>query len=256
MWHMIPALQYDLRRMARALVGIPTWHRTNDTTIGNEKKRHIELDETVWHMRCGDVMSVKHAGYAWHKFDLLASHINNDTQSIGIVTQPFNKGENRKQDLSSKHDTMSACKRLAGTLDEYLQKRFPSARVSLRNDSNESVALAYSRMIVAKQVVLGGVSTFGVYAALASYGQAIMIAPDFPHAPGRWLLKWEKIKKIDDNVTIIHDPSPLIITQAQYLWWHADGGQEAMIEWLTSDCFRSEPRLVEKVRVLSRMYQK
>jgi len=178
-------------------------------------------------------MSVNHPGYAWHKFGLLASHIRNDTRSIGIVTQPFEKHGNRKQDYKTgKKDTVLACKQISSALVDYLQLSFPSARIRLRNNANESVALAYSRMIVAKQTVVGGVSTFGVLAALASMGQAVIIAPDFPKAPGKWLLQWEEIKKSDSDVIMLHDPHPLLLPQANYLWWKAHAGQKAMMEWL------------------------
>ncbi|KAL7535444.1 hypothetical protein ACHAWF_008969, partial [Thalassiosira exigua] len=197
------------------------------------------------HLRCGDIISDNHPSYAWHKFGLLASHIDNSTKSIGIVTQPFEKHSNRKHDKSN----TQSCKRLAGALVDYLKHRFTSARVSLRNNPDETVALAYSRMIVAKQVVVGGVSTFGVFAALASMGHAVIIAPDFPRAMmGPWMLEWERKKGADTGLVMVHDPHPLILYDASHLWWNIKGGKEAMIEWLTDDNFSYESGKVHLAR--------
>ena len=246
LWHMIPAMRRDLGIMAESLVGVPEWHgdrldgqvKTNPPKYGD-----IELDETAWHFRCGDVMYSRHSGYAWHQFGLLASHIPDDTRSIGIVTQPFDNHrtpqmkalENAPKESVLRKSSL-ACERLAHTLVDYLQSRFPSARVRIRNDPSEGVALAYSRMIAAKHTVVGGVSTFGAYAALASWGRAVVIAPDFDHAPGKWLLAWEKSRTEDDaSMVMVHDPHPLLLPDAIRLWWMTKGGKDAMIEWLTDD---------------------
>ncbi len=199
-------------------------------------------------------MYSKHSGYAWHKFHTLVPHIRNDTHSIGIVTGPFRKHRIRaKNEVEPEvlEESALACERLAGAFIEYLQQQFPSTRIRLRNDANESVALAYSRMIVARQTIVGGVSTFGAYAALASMGQAYTIAPDFSHAPDKWMLHWEKSDQENSNVKIVHDPYPLLLPQANYLWWQEKrkGGREAMIEWLAQDISSPESPLIQKARL-------
>ncbi|KAL9186770.1 hypothetical protein ACHAXT_010490 [Thalassiosira profunda] len=256
MWHMVPSLREDLGRMAEYLVGTPEWLRdpaesgTNATTNAPVYP-DIELDETTWHFRCGDVVTAKHPGYAWHKFGRLAQHIRNDTRSIGIVTQPFEKGAGRERDFktSKGREKGPACERLAGALVDYLRRRFPDARVSVRNSPDEPIALAYARMIAARQTVVGGVSTFGVFAALASRGQAILVAPDFPKAPGPWLLKWERNGGMaESHVTMVHDPRPLILPQSNWLWWTKEGGQEAMLEWLQDDDISVESEIIQSAR--------
>jgi len=250
--NMIPSIRRDLGYMAKSLVGIPKWHpqmKNNNTSQKTAEYPNVELDETVWHFRCGDLMYSTHPGYAWHKFGLLASHINNNTQSIGIVTEPFRKHRIKAKN-EAEEDTLEssakACERLAGALVVYLQERFPEARIRLRNDVNESVALSYSRMIVAKQTIVGSVSTFGTYAALASWGEAFIIKPDFDHAPNGWMVKG--VNK-DTNLTMVHDPSPLLVTQSTYLWWseRKTGGREAMIDWL-KDEGDTESSLIRKAR--------
>ena len=249
---MIPSIRRDLGYMAKSLVGIPKWHpMENNNTSKNTAPEYpnVELDETVWHFRCGDLMYSTHPGYAWHKFGLLASHINNNTQSIGIVTEPFRKHRIKAKN-EAEEDTLEssakACERLAAALVDYLQERFPKARIRLRNDVNESVALSYSRMVVAKQTIVGSVSTFGTYAALASWGEAFIIKPDFDHSPNGWM---NKGMQNTTNLTMIHDPHPLLVTQSTYLWWseRKTGGREAMIDWLRDEG-DTESSLIRKAR--------
>jgi len=251
--NVIPPIRRDLGYMAKSLVGIPKWHHQmkNNNTSKNTTPEYpnVELDEIVWHFRCGDLMYSTHPGYAWHKFGLLSSYINNNTQSIGIVTEPFRKHRIKAKN-EAEEDTLEssakACERLAGALVDYLQERFPEARIRLRNDVNESVALSYSRLIVAKQTIVGSVSTFGAYAALASRGESFIIKPDFDHAPNAWMVKG--MNKAT-NLTMVHDPSPLLVTQSTYLWWseRKTGGREAMIDWL-KDKGEAESSLIRKAR--------
>ena len=142
-----------------------------------------------------------------------------------------------------------ACERLAGALVDYLQERFTKARIRLRNDVNESVALSYSRMIIAKQTIVGSVSTFGTYAALASWGESFIIKPDFDHAPNGWMVKGINKEK-DTKLMMVHDPHPLLVTQSTHLWWseRKTGGREAMIEWLKDEGDTEESSIIRKAR--------
>ena len=258
LWHMIPDMRHDLAGMAKDLVGTPEWHQSNhsiksSTNSPPTKYEDIELDETTWHFRCGDLLYSKHPGYAWHKFHLHASHIHNDTRSIGILTEPFTihriegYSDNKRLNFDVLNKAAASCEQLAHKLVEYLQQRFPRARIRIRNNANESVALAYSRMIMARQTIVGDVSTFGAYAALASWGQAVMVAPDFRHAPGRWLLDWEKEERSngrgtdDSNVTLVHDSNSLHLKDFNDIWWLEEGGKDALIQWLTNDTLEDIP---------------
>ena len=47
------------------------------------------------------------------------------------------------------------CRALISAFVDYLQSRFPKARITIRNDPNETIALTYARMIMANQSMSG-----------------------------------------------------------------------------------------------------
>jgi hypothetical protein len=113
-------MQYELRRMAIALVGIPNpehpaaaWaeeHMWSSNIANNNNnaggavyqlptpKRHtppiypnVDLDEAVGHFRCGDLISSDHPRFGFMKFVAFSRHLHSNTKSIGIATQPFDE---------------------------------------------------------------------------------------------------------------------------------------------------------------------
>lgn len=180
-------MRYELRRMAIALVGVPNEsHPANSFIVdpAREEKlqlpmpstpfwKNIELDDVAVHFRCGDILeSTPHKKYGYARFHSLANFIDVSTVSIGIVTQPFHGGQARRRD-KNKH---GRCAILLGALQATLQQRFPQAVVSVRNSPNETITLAYARLIMAKQAIAAGTSTFVNMPFHATFGTAHRVA--------------------------------------------------------------------------------
>lgn len=123
-------IQYDFRRMAIGLVGVPypkhpsgAFAQTHLVGVEQQEanadgdinkidavwktnaamqapvdqdnpvfpKGSIELDDVVIHFRCGDLMDSDHPNFAFVRFQTYMQHISPQAKSIGILTQPFRK---------------------------------------------------------------------------------------------------------------------------------------------------------------------
>ena len=184
--HMIPSIQKDLRRMAVALVGrsavdgaiqTPPLDTTNHPSFLPQLAidsngttaapfADIELDDAVLHFRCGDLMDSSHSSFAFMNFRGYTRHINPNVKSIGILTQPFTTDSVQARSIDSESHIRDRCRTVVQALVEYIQERFPHARMRIHN--TESIALTYARMILAQQAI-SGISTFGVMPAAATF---------------------------------------------------------------------------------------
>jgi hypothetical protein len=68
------------------------------------------------------------------------------------------------------------CRIIAMSLVDYIQERFPSSRIQIHNGPNETILVAYARMIMANQSI-AGMSTFGVFPVLATFGTGYLRSP-------------------------------------------------------------------------------
>jgi hypothetical protein len=175
-------IQYELRRMAISLVGVPSKdHPAANFTLNEAKEStlqvpmatapllsDVELDDVVIHFRCGDIIELKaHHKYHYVRWSVLAKWISATARSIGIVTQP-SQGQTRKIDNHNR----DRCTQLLGPMQTYFQKKFPQTQVRIRNASEETIALAFSRFIMANQSLAGGFSTFYRMPYYATFGTA------------------------------------------------------------------------------------
>jgi hypothetical protein len=175
-------IQYELRRMAISLVGAPSNnHPAANFTLDESRERtlqipmatapllsDVELDDVVIHFRCGDIIELKaHHKYHYVRWSVLAKWISPAARTIGIVTQP-SQGQTRKIDNSNR----DRCTQLLGPMQKYFQKKFPQAQVRIRNAPKETIALAFSRFIMANQSLAGGFSTFYRMPFYATFGTA------------------------------------------------------------------------------------
>jgi hypothetical protein len=167
---------------------------------------NVTLDEVVIHFRCGDIMYNNNKFFRFLKFNEYASRIDPGAKSIGIVTQPFGSptnsstataaaaAENLQGGTNETGATLlvdtqaravdvedafrsSTCRRVVYAMVEYLEHRFPQARVTIHNGPGETVPLAYARLIMAKQAFSAPDSTFSIFPVLASFGTGYHMSP-------------------------------------------------------------------------------
>ena len=201
--HATALAQHDLRHMALAIFG----SRSSSDERNVELPRHYhseppaaartnpispvsfplypaeELDSTVIHFRCGDVLDNLNQGNETGNYGLLPFFVYremletalNDVDdtiidSIGIVTAPFHEPQFlRNEDF--KHS--SQCQNLVESLQEYLQSIFPvnTTRVTIRNNPNDTIPMVYSRFVLATQACICIRSTFCVFPTLSSFAK-------------------------------------------------------------------------------------
>jgi len=289
--YMYPEIQNELRRMAIALVGIPTnrKHPTRQAVVDwlqaqqrrqwkqfqlkeetqYEKKLQIpmpdlahnlisssspltiqqqlqkslpapifpntELDDAILHFRCGDLMNSQHKRFGFLKFDAFAKHISPDAQSIGIVTQPFDTGQDgdnavgQTRSWDQGREKGQRCRIVVTDFVQYLHERFPVARITVHNNPDETIALTYARMIMANQTI-AGISTFGVFPSIASFGTGYIRLPDEKSPTNNWLNNPRLDTLIGDKLELMEEPNILMVRKVRTLWEEEDG-ESKILEW-------------------------
>jgi hypothetical protein len=237
-----------LRRMAVALVGIPSSadHPARQWAADHLEDRarapfmqvaaalddaplykNVELDDAVLHFRCGDLISSTHPAFGFMKFGSYSRHLDKKSiQTIGIVTQPFDADAQVRR-YDGGQSNKDKCRRVVYAFVEHLQNEFPQAKISIRNDAKETIALTFARMIMARQVVIG-ISSFGVFPAVATFGQAYIRRPDYARAPNRWLLNNPSIDSVAPYVQLVDEPKLMAVTCKNK--WSATNGT-AVLNW-------------------------
>lgn len=243
--NMYKQMTWELRRMAIALVGIPNesvrqWAdehylehgRSHSMQLAVDRDtppifNKVELDDTVLHFRCGDLISSTHPSFGFMKFGSYTRHLDGSKiRSIGIVTQPFdNDAQTRKYDGGQSNK--DKCKRVVYAFVDHLKEMFPKANIAIRNDAKETIALTFARMIMAEQLVIG-ISSFGVFPGVATFGKSFIRKPDYHRAPNRWLLDNPSIEKVAPHVTLIEEPR-LMAATCKYKWRATNG--TAVMDW-------------------------
>ena len=206
-------------------VASPRWRRgppTAHTAARNDKPiyENVDLDEAVLHFRCGDLINSNHPSFGFMKFGSFSRHLPRDVKTIGIATQPFDKdGQTRRADGGN--GNKAKCRKVVYAFVDHLQADFPQARITIRNDKAETIALTFARMIMAQHVVIG-ITSFGVFPGIATFGTGYVRNPDYLKAPNRWLLN-PHIETLVDNVQVITEPRFMAGTCRQS--WPADDGE-------------------------------
>jgi hypothetical protein len=255
--YMYKEMQYDLRRMAIGLVGVPgsdhpsaqfaekyLWsesggdesfsvlqlpvpQRDDDPPFPTDT---FELDDAIIHFRCGDLMASNHPSFGFMKFSGYTKHVSPDARSIGIVTQPFDDdAQSRNGDSRTK--LRDRCRIVVLSLVDYIQERFPSSRIQIHNGPNETIALTYARMVMANQTIVG-ISSFGVFPAVATFGTGYLRRPDYRKAPNMWLLN-PPIDELTDNVVLFEEPKRIMAWTIKGLW--ETHGEKGVLEWFWND---------------------
>lgn len=174
-------------------------------------------------------MSSSHPRFGFVKYDAFASRISTSATSIGIVTQPFDEtAQNRAWDSSV--EKRRRCKTVVLDFHHYLETKFPRARIRIHNCVNETIALTYARMVMANQSI-AGISTFGVFSSIASFGTGYIRMPDNRSATNQWLLNppLDMLAPPNDLILMI-EPNIVMVQQVQQLW-EETGGEEKILSW-------------------------
>jgi hypothetical protein len=221
---------------------------TSTNTVGTGTKPsslipNVKLDDVAIHFRCGDIMASKHLYFRFLKFQEFANRMDNSTESIGIVTQSFgdvkkkgnsnNAPTSNEQARSKDQDDdfrVTVCRRVVHRFVEYLQDRFPKARVTIHNGPNETVSLAYARLVMAKkQAFAYPDSSFSVFPVLATFGIGYHMKPigspfDQQSTKNKWLLDVHKNYRGDNNsrgsnlqLMEIHNDQALFAVETLYM---------------------------------------
>jgi hypothetical protein len=176
--HALPLIQHDMETLSRGVVmtmmtkSHPTIHR-------------VYFDDVAIHMRIGDIGRITSGRYGLIPFGVYKKYIpQRFNGSIGIVTAPFQQSRgHRPNDPTLNEAIVTSAK-------EYLQRAFPNANVSIRNDPNESHDVVFARLLLAKTMLFCPPSSYCLIPALGrtkAVGKTILVQSSlFGPIPG-WL---------------------------------------------------------------------
>jgi hypothetical protein len=261
-------MRYDLRRMAIALVGVPDPHHPSAAFAreflwskskgGYNEPQHassqlpnpqrndvpifpaVELDDAVIHFRCGDLMDTDHPNFAFLRFAGYTKYISPEAQSIGILTQPFATG-GQTRDIDATSEVRDRCRLVVESFVDFIHESHPHSRVTIRNDPNETIGLAYARMIMANETI-AGVSTFGVFPVMATFGKGYLRSAVHPirRFPNKWTTN-PPLDQFVENLKIVEEPDHIMTGEMKKLWKRR--GAKAVLAW-----FRGEkPGLIQRL---------
>ena len=118
-----------------------------------------DLDEVAIHMRCGDVIGLKHhKEYGYMGMSAYKTLIPADVRSIGIITA----GKGRNKDTKY----LGKCTALMRGFRTLLMNAYPAASVTVRN--NDTIMQSYARLALAPKATVCNPSTFCLYPTIAN----------------------------------------------------------------------------------------
>ena len=237
-------LLYEMRRMAIAQVGRIPNHASfsflDQKPYDKDQLQlaipdqpivpEVELDDAVIHLRGGDLLAYGYHKYSYYRFRDFTSVIAPNVTSIGIVTAPYKSKtiKQRKPDTGEKHSQRTEV--LATTLQNYLQERFPKARVSIRNE--DSMAVSYARMIMAQQCIMSILSTFSIFPTLTTFGEGYMVPPleKLGRRASFNFLLFPRVDEMYEHVSFIKGERKVATSVAKE--W--DENEEKILNWFMS----------------------
>ena len=123
------------------------------------------------------------------------------------------------------------CRIVVTSLVDYIRERFPHSHVTVHNGPSETIALTYARMVFSNQTIVG-ISTFGVFPAIGTFGTGYIRRPDFPEAPNQFLVQ-PRLDQMADNVVLIEEPKIIMCAQIYSLW--ETGKADGVLNWFWND---------------------
>jgi hypothetical protein len=252
-------MQYDFRRMAIALVV-----GTNSNAVAHSSSAlvpqlaaptskaqvpllaNVTLDDAVIHLDCGGALllndSTMNDGVM--AFVGYTRHISRAARTIGILTAPLGQRGNgssaviqprRQPPDADSIENARRCKVLVVALQRFVHDQFPTAKVTIRNGPDETMALSYARIVMANQSV-GAMSAFCTFPMVATFGTAYYLQPQ-PNSPSAWLLSrhpalWTDALTGRRNVILFRERQVLLGAQLRQLW--DAQGDGAVLAWFRS----------------------
>ena len=228
--YMASAIRHDLRHMALQLVGPRVDGQQHKVSLSNATKvitkpllPNVDMDDVAIHFRCGDVAKGFNShDYGIVQFEAYRQYIPPAASTIGIVTTSFREASLRTKDQG----TARVCEMLVTGLVEYLQHAFPRASISVRNGPNETLALAFARLIMANQTFCPP-STFSAFPAIASFGTSYIQRSNLTYFV-------VPIAEAYDDVTLLDGPMLSALEVGLYYVREQDEGKRSvnMLNWL------------------------
>ena len=200
----------------------------------------VKLDDVVIHYRCGDILLPGAFGpFYFPKFEEYTKLISPEARSVGIVTQPFSSNDpssqTRKRDKTDESGVR--CKVLVGGLVDYIYEHCPNIAeneggIHIHNGPNETVALAYARLVMANQTLSLFPSTFSSMPTLATFGTGYVTKPAL-HSKGSFANTWLKHPMSNDlypnePVEVPIYENMLYANHLKDMWQYGD---EFVLEW-------------------------
>jgi len=198
---------------------------------------NTQLDDVVIHYRCGDVIAAGWGGFGpfyYPKYEEYVKYISSEVKSIGIVTQPFATGDN----IQARHkdhveESGERCKYLVEGLIDYLKTHLYNKEIeyNIHNGPGETVAMAYTRLIMANQTFGLIPSTFSTFPVIASFGTGYLtgskrIAGSFINNPITEGIYPNQPVKVGDTKNMLY-------CQTLKKMWEKEG-KESVLKWMTT----------------------
>jgi hypothetical protein len=222
-----------------------------------QPQQPIEFDDAIIHFRCGDVLSTRSLTYGFMTFHGYSRHLSPHVRTIGILTQPFGRqpnetimtesfvGQQRNLDAADANQTQR-CGTLVFAFVDFLKEQFPNATVSIRNDPSETIALAYTRMVLANQTV-SCMTTFSVFPIVGTFGTGYFLRP-IQYGTSSWLSHWKypitKMNHNNSNVVLFDEPYILLGYEAKDLW--DTYGDDVVLQWFRTGTYTISSILLVK----------
>jgi hypothetical protein len=193
--HVVSAIRLDLSNMTQGILSKTPWLLD-------------DLDEAVVHLRTGDIGRLNVSKYGLVPFHVYTNLIPDNTRTIGLVTAPY-----RQNRPGAGYGDAELSEAVTEAARDYIQRKFPDARVSIRNDDvSETMAITYVRMVAAKWLFCGS-STFCLFPALATSGESYILQSPLYGGYRSW------INKVAESFENVHYKKGEIIFSSESRNW-------------------------------------
>jgi hypothetical protein len=160
--------------------------------------------------------------YGFMTFNGFTMHIPSHIKTIGIITQPFDvvgkRSKVQYRDEDSSPHQLERCRIVVSSFVEYIQQKYPHASIRIRNNIDETVTLAFARMIFSNVLIIGS-STFGFLASIATFGTAYQRNPN-PSI---------RFDQLVNNLVYFDEPDFISVSEIKHIW--ETQGAAGVLQW-------------------------